>query len=148
MLILPLNIDNDKFAIKIDKIKELIPIVEFNEIPSSPDFVKGLINYRGLVCPLIDLSILIKSLASKIYLSTRIIIVELPEFDSIFGLLAEQITETVYVNPDDIKPVGQAISNASFVDSTIILNGKIVQIINPTKIFSDKQSIFKTASAI
>ncbi len=148
MLILPFKIDVDSFAIGIDKIKEVIPIVEYSEITSSPDFVKGLINYRGLVCPLIDLSMLVKSIASKIFLSTRIIMIELPQYDALFGLLAEQITETVFINQNDIRPVGAAITDAKYIDSTIILNGKIVQIINPEKIFSEKEDIFQKTGTI
>lgn len=148
MLILPFKIEEDSFAIGINKIKEVIPIVEFSEIASSPDYVKGLINYRGLVCPLIDLSMLIKSKVSKIFLSTRIIIIELTQYNALFGLLAEKITETVFINPSEIRPVGSAITDAKYIDSTIILNGKIIQIINPEIIFSEKEDIFQNTRTV
>jgi chemotaxis-related protein WspB len=148
MLILPIKIAEDTYAIGIENIKEIIPVVEFSILPSAKDYIKGLINYRGTVCPVIDISQLIKGISAKIFLSTRIIMIDSGTEYGAYGLLAERVTETVYVNPDDFNPVSGSLTSATFIDKTIILDGKIVQIINPEKIFSKKLTIFLGTNTI
>lgn len=148
MLILPIKIADDTYAIGIENIQEIIPVVEFSILPSAPDFIKGLINYRGSVCPVIDISQLIKGISAKIFLSTRIIMIDSGVENCAFGLLAEQVTETVYVNPQDFNSVSGGLTSASYIDKTIILDGKIVQIINPEKIYSEKLTIFHGTNTI
>lgn len=143
MLILPLKIQNDSYAIGIDNIKEVIPVVEFSEIPGSPDFMKGLINYRGQVCPIIDLSSLLKNVNSKNFLSTRIIIFEITDDKVLFGLLAEQVTETVFIDFNEISRVADGLTSESYIESTIIFNNKIIRILNPQQIYFDKVKIYK-----
>lgn len=131
MLILPFKIADDNFAVGIDSIKEIIPVVDFNKLPSSPDYVKGLINYRGSVCPVLDVSMLIKNKPSKIFLSTRIIMIDMKNVNCSFGLLAEQVTETTYIDENDFINISAGLTTASYIDKTIIINGKIVQFVNP-----------------
>ncbi|MFA5510934.1 MAG: chemotaxis protein CheW [Candidatus Kapaibacterium sp.] len=148
MLLLTLRAGNDLYALKIDKVREIIPVVEFSSIPDCPPYLKGLINYRGNVCPVIDLSIILKDIPSRNYLSTRIIMFDVDSPQCSFGLLAEQVTETVFIDSNELNPVMQGLSGAGYVDNTIIMDGKIVKIINPEKIISDKSTIFTGINTI
>jgi chemotaxis-related protein WspB len=138
MLILPFKIGKNTFSIGIDKIIEIIPIVEFMPVAESQDYICGLINYRGSVCPVIDISMLIGKIKSNTFLSTRIIIIEKKETNVYFGILAEQVTETVYVDNSQINNFSVSISTAKYIEGTILHNDNIIQIINTDIIYQDK----------
>ncbi|MBX3043311.1 MAG: chemotaxis protein CheW [Candidatus Kapabacteria bacterium] len=148
MLILPLEISGETYAMMIDNIKEIIPVVEFIELPSTPEYIKGMINYRGRVCPVIDLSILLKNIPSKIFLSTRIIMIDSGNENCSFGLLAQQITETVFIKSDSFEDIPTAMQMSGYIDKTMIMNGQIIPILNPKKIYLEKITIFHDDNTI
>lgn len=142
MLILPFKMNNEMYAFEIESIKEIIPVVEFQKLPASPEYIKGIINYRGSACPVIDLKYLLTGSESKLFLSTRIIIIEKNKNEQIFGFLAEQITETNYINEYDVQTLSEGLSNAAYISKILIYEGKIIQMLCPQKIFLDKLTIF------
>ena len=148
MLILPLEISGETYAMMIDNIKEIIPVVEFIELPSTPEYIKGMINYRGRVCPVIDLSMLLKNIPSKIFLSTRIIMIDSGDENCSFGILAQQITETVFIKSDSFEDIPTAMQMSGYIDKTMIMNGQIIPILNPKKIYLEKITIFHDDNTI
>ena len=98
MLLLLFKIENGRYALDIKQIVEIAPLVKLKKIPVAPDFVAGLMNYRGEGVPVIDLGKFIDDVAAENKFSTRIIIVENPfkgHQDKHIGLIASNVTETV-----------------------------------------------------
>ena len=97
MLLLLFEIGKGRYALDVNQIIEVVPLVIFKNIPATPDYVVGLMNYRGAGTPVIDLNQLIASIPSVDLLSTRIIIVRFPVKGMGYkplGLIASNITET------------------------------------------------------
>ena len=87
-------VEKNRYAIATKEVIEIVPWVTLNEIPHAPEYVAGLLNYRGIIVPVIDLTHLMTGTPSKRILSTRIILVSYPEKNDkkhILGILAEQI---------------------------------------------------------
>lgn len=61
MLLLSFYIGDEKYAILAKDIIEILPLVELKKIPKAPDFILGLIDYRGTPSPVIDLCNLLES---------------------------------------------------------------------------------------
>lgn len=135
MLILPFKIASETYCLNIENIKEIIPVVEFKPLPESKDYFKGLINYRGSVCPVIDISLLISGIESQMFLSTRIIIIEIENSNECFGIMGEKITETLYVENHELMDLPNGLTFAKYIESTIIKDSKIMKLINPKKLF-------------
>ena len=98
MLLLLFKIENGRYALDIKQIVEIAPLVKLKKIPVAPDFVAGLMNYRGEGVPVIDLGKLIDDVPAKNNFSTRVIIVENPfkgHQDKYIGLIASTVTETI-----------------------------------------------------
>ena len=98
MLLLLFKIENGRYALDIKQIVEIAPLVKLKKIPVAPDFVAGLMNYRGEGVPVIDLGKFIDDVPAENKFSTRIIIVENPfkgHQDKYIGLIASNVTETV-----------------------------------------------------
>ena len=56
MLFLLFELGQDRYALDVRQVAEVLPLVEFKRIPQAPPFVAGLLNYRGDPVPVIDLS--------------------------------------------------------------------------------------------
>ena len=98
MLLLLFEIENGRYALDINKIVEIAPLVKLKKIPVAPEFVAGLMNYRGEGVPIIDLGVMIDNVPANNKFSTRIIIVRNPfqgQQDKFIGLIASNVTETI-----------------------------------------------------
>ena len=104
MLFLHFQIGDDGFALAADRIVEILPLVELKQERHAPDEIAGSFDYRGRFIPVIDLCVLELGRPSRPRLSTRIIMVRLPEDETMIGLIAENATETLRLDPADFAP--------------------------------------------
>ena len=93
---------NEYFALKIEYVNEIIVYQEITEIPESEEFIKGLINLRGKIIPVIDVRIRFKQEPMEYTDRTCIVIVNVN--DMVVGLIVEKIAEVVEIKEEDILP--------------------------------------------
>ena len=93
---------NEYFGLKIEYVNEIIVYQEITEIPESEDYIKGLINLRGKIIPVIDVRIRFKQEVMEYTDRTCIIIVNVN--DMVVGLIVEKIAEVVEIKEEDILP--------------------------------------------
>ena len=93
---------NEYFGLKIEYVNEIIVYQEITEIPDSDDYIKGLINLRGKIIPVIDVRIRFKQEPLEYTDRTCIIIVNVN--DIVVGLIVEKIAEVVEIKEEDILP--------------------------------------------
>lgn len=101
-LMLLFYIGNKRYAIDADKIEEIIPLVKIEEITEDNEKLAGHINYRGRMIPVIDIAKHLHGKNSRKMLSTRIMIMDPGNKSEIFGIIAEKVTETQYVDDSSI----------------------------------------------
>jgi len=98
MLLLLFEIGKERYALDVNQIIEVVPLVNLKPIPATPDYVAGLMNYRGEGTPVIDLNQLVDSVPYEDAFSTRIIIVNYPVAGrdaKPLALIAANVAETV-----------------------------------------------------
>jgi chemotaxis-related protein WspB len=101
MLLLLFKIENGRYALDTNQVIEIASLVKFKKIPVAPNYVAGLMNYRGQGIPVLDLGKLIEDQPFENKFSTRIIIVKNPfkgQHNKTLGLIAGNVTETVKLN--------------------------------------------------
>lgn len=121
MLLLLFEIVDGRYALPVDQIIEIVPMVKMKKIPRAPDYVAGIINYRGTPMPVIDLCSLIEGRPCEQRFSTRIILVHYRLRDDrqcILGLLAERVTETVKTKHKVLPPSGILMDDALYIGIT------------------------------
>ena len=91
---------NEYFGLKIEYVNEIIVIQEITQIPESEDYIKGLINLRGKIIPVIDVRIRFKQ--EPIEYNDRTCIVVINVKDTVVGLIVEQIAEVVEIAESDV----------------------------------------------
>ena len=93
---------NEIFGLKIEYVKEIIVYQEITAIPESEDYIKGLINLRGKIIPVIDVRLRFKQEPLEYTDRTCIIVIHVK--DTVVGLIVERVAEVVEIKPEDILP--------------------------------------------
>lgn len=96
----------EMFAIGILNVKEIIEFGAITEIPMMPDFIRGVINLRGAVVPVIDLSARFGGERTTIQRRTCIVIIEVhnDEGRQDIGIIVDAVSEVLDILPADIEP--------------------------------------------
>lgn len=118
MLLLLFTLDNHRYGLEARQVIEVVPLAELKPLPRAPDFVAGILNYRGVPVPVLDLTQMNQSYPSRACMSTRIIVVSYgvqSEPARLLGLMAERVTETALKNTDDFLPTGIATPVAAYL---------------------------------
>ena len=120
------EIAGQEFCIDIDAVREIRGWTRETQMPQTPDYVRGVINLRGLVMPVIDL-------CNRLGLgqttpSSRHVIVVVQHGDKVAGLLVDAVDETFVVEVSSLQtpPVMDVSSGPLFVDAIIPLEGRML----------------------
>jgi purine-binding chemotaxis protein CheW len=104
---LTFSLGGEMYAVDILHIKEIIDYGNLTKIPMTPPFIRGVINLRGAVVPVIDLSARFGGARTEVGLRTCIIIVELSENDQQrdIGVVVDAVSAVIEIHANDIEPV-------------------------------------------
>jgi len=155
---LTFTLGHEIFAIGILQIKEIIEYGNLTEIPMMPSFIRGVINLRGAVVPVIDLTARFGGKASDIGRRTCIVIVEITqtiddsEVRQDIGVVVDSVNEVLEIPQSEIEPppaFGARI-RADFISGMGKVAGHFVIILNINLILSIEEmaSLAGTAEAI
>lgn len=100
--VLAFRLGQEEYAIDIGKVQELRGYDNVTRIANAPDFIKGVINLRGAIVPVVDMRIKFH-LPDPTYDATTVVIVLSIE-GSVIGLVVDSVSDVVPLNPDDMKP--------------------------------------------
>lgn len=98
-------IAGEEYAVSLLKVKEIIEYDTVTEIPKTPDWVRGVINLRGNVVPVIDLAVKFRLPASIAGKLTCIVIteVECEGEAAVMGVMADSVRQVIDLKPEDIE---------------------------------------------
>ena len=122
MLFLLFELGNDRYALDVRQIAEVLPLVAVKQIPRAPRAMTGVLTYRGAPVPVVDLSQLTLGRPSLRRLSTRIVLVHCPDETGrthLLGLIAERATETMRHEPSDFVPSGVTDAGAPYLGPVV-----------------------------
>jgi purine-binding chemotaxis protein CheW len=102
---LTFSLDQEEYGIGILKIKEIIGMMDITPVPKTPAFVKGVINLRGKVIPVIDLRVRFSMAEDEYTERTCIIVVEVEgQIGTILmGIVVDAVSEVMNIKGDDIE---------------------------------------------
>lgn len=137
---LTFSLHGEMFAVGILNVKEIIEYGNLTEIPMMPSFIRGVINLRGAVVPVIDLSARFGNTITEIGKRTCIVIVEVQEgdFRHDIGIMVDAVSEVLEIPASEIEPPPSfgAKIRADFIHGMGKIAGKFVIILNIMKVLS------------
>lgn len=95
------KLGSEQYGVEVDQVKTIERMSPMTRVPKTPDFVKGVINLRGIVVPVIDLRGRFNLEETAYQENTRIIIVHIKEME--VGLIVDSANDVVDVNSDSIQ---------------------------------------------
>jgi purine-binding chemotaxis protein CheW len=99
-------IAGEEYAISLLKVKEIIEYDTVTEVPKTPEWIRGVINLRGSVVPVIDLAVKLRQAPSIAGKLTCIVIteVECEGEATVMGIMADSVRQVIDLNPQEIEP--------------------------------------------
>ena len=103
---LTFELDGEEYGLEILKVKEIIGIMNITSVPQTPDYVKGVINLRGKVIPVIDLRLKFAMEPLEYSERTCIIIVDITGTSGkkvMVGIVVDSVSEVLNIKSDEIE---------------------------------------------
>ncbi|QPK65151.1 chemotaxis protein CheW [Methylomonas sp. LL1] len=130
------------YALGILNIKEIIDYGNLTEVPMMPAFVRGVINLRGSVVPVVDLSARFGKGSTQIAKRTGIVIVETgvqsDDNQQDIGIIVDAVNEVIDIGQQDIEPppsFGTGI-RPEFINGMAKRNGRFIILLNVNRVLS------------
>lgn len=150
---LTFNLDQETFAVNVAEVREILDLVTMTKVPQTPDFMRGVINLRGSVVPVVDMKLKFGLEKTEKTVNTCIIVLEvtIDGETTIVGALADSVKEVVELDQGQIEPaprLGLKL-NMEFINGMGKIGDEFVIILDTDRIFSFEEglAINKTASA-
>lgn len=97
---LTFSLDKESYGIEIDYVTEIIGIQEITAIPELPEYVKGIINLRGKIIPIMDIRIRFKKEPQDYNDRTCVIVVDIKNV--LIGIVVDRVSEVLKIAEEDI----------------------------------------------
>ena len=124
----------EEYGVNILNVQEIKVLTDITRVPFAPDYIKGVINLRGSVLPVIDLKRRIGLEDAPYTDATRIIIMKIGEFS--IGMIVDAVTEVLTISGRDINPAKDVSDSTSnrFVSSIGNIDARLIIMLNLDKI--------------
>ena len=132
-------VGSETFALDIRSVREILQYCPMNSVPLMPQFVRGVINLRGSVVPVIDLQARFGRPPAVVGKKTCIVIFDCQRDDerTELGLLVDAVSEVLDISPDSIEPppnFGTSVRR-DFIRGMGKIDSRFVIILDPDKVF-------------
>lgn len=97
------KLGGEEYGIEIDKVQSIEKITKITRVPKAPSFVKGVINLRGEIIPVISIRMLLKLEEVDFNDDTRIVIIK--NNDIVIGVIVDNANEVVEINDENIDSI-------------------------------------------
>lgn len=152
MLFLMFRMGHDRYVLDAEQIEQVLPLMTMKTLPGAPRGVAGVINYRGMPVPVIDLSRLALDRESAAVMSTRIVLVRYPAPDGQMhrlGLCAEHAVEALQRDAADFVATGVEAGTPAYLGPVASDADGLVQWIRAEALLTDeiRAILFRQAGA-
>jgi purine-binding chemotaxis protein CheW len=140
---LTFKLGEEMFALDIAKVREVLDFTSVTRVPRTPGFMRGVINLRGSVVPVVDLRLKFGMTRTESGVNTCIIITEvIVDGDrTVLGALADSVQEVIDLVPGDISPaprIGTRI-NTEFIQGMGKRDDRFIILLDIDRVFSTEE---------
>jgi purine-binding chemotaxis protein CheW len=127
-------LDDVEYGVDILAVHEILRLPEITRLPNTPKFIKGVINLRGNVIPVVDVRLRFGFLTAEVTDLTRIIVIETD--DKQVGLLVDNVYQVVRIPETNVDPPSELIEGVSeiFIKGIGRLKDRLIVILNMSNI--------------
>lgn len=137
---LTFSLEKEEYGIGILKVKEIIGMMPITSVPRTPGFVKGVINLRGKVIPIVDLRLKFDMGEIPYTDRTCIIVVEIDGSDAtvLIGIVVDSVSEVLNIREDEIEdtPAFGTKLDTNYILGMAKMEGRVKILLNIDKVLS------------
>ena len=131
------QLGGEQYGIDIKYISNIIRMSKITRVPKVPNYVKGVINVRGVVIPTISLRLKMGLPEDEVTKKTRIIILSLEQHESI-GVLVDEVKEVVTLDEEHIERMGyEKDDKERFLSGVGKADGKLISLLDITSVLAE-----------
>ena len=138
---LTFKLGSEEYGLEILKVQEIIKMMEVTHIPKTPEFVKGVINLRGKVIPVVDLRLKFGMEEKELTENTCIIVAQIRGSDEdtvVVGTIVDEVSEVMDIKSEEIESApefGSSIETA-FILGMAKAKGRVKILLDIDKVLS------------
>jgi purine-binding chemotaxis protein CheW len=140
---LTFGLGREEFAIQVMRVREIMGVQEITAVPQMPQYVKGVINLRGKVIPVVDLRLKFGMSAQEYTQRTCIIVVQIDHEDTklLTGVVVDEVSEVLTLQSADIEDTpdfGRGVATPYLLGMAKV-KGKVKILLDINKVMSDQE---------
>lgn len=130
------SLDEETYAVEITKVREIILMGEITRVPQTPPYIKGLINLRSTVIPVVDLRVRFGLAEQQSTDESRIMVVNVGA--KTVGIVVDGVDEVLRVSKDQMAPAPTTVASSGneYLTGLVKLEGRLIQFLELDKIFA------------
>jgi len=134
-------IDDECYGLNISNVKEIIASMNITNVPKTPNYIKGVINLRGTVIPIVDVRLKFGMPEREYDINTAIVINEIDNVS--IGFVVDRVEDVLPIKHSLLTeaPKFGASVDTSFIENVAQINEDVVMILNLKKIFEHDELV-------
>lgn len=124
------KLDNEEYGVSILQVQEIKRMTDITRVPHTPDYIKGVINLRGSVLPVIDLKKRLNLNPGDYDDNTRIITVKVDDLS--IGIIVDAVSEVLSIDRQSIEPAQSVVGGVStaYLSGVGKLDNRLIILLN------------------
>lgn len=133
------QLKDEEYGIPVQQVRSIEKVQHITRVPRSAPFVKGVINLRGVVTPIIDLRVRFEIEQSEFQDSTRVIIVSANDME--VGLIVDAANDVIDISVDAIEPPPEVVGvvQSEYISGVAKLDKRLLILLNLDKVLNPEQ---------
>lgn len=140
MQLVSFRLGDEEYGVGITKVREIILMGEITRIPQTPHYVKGLINLRSTVIPVIDLRIRFGLTEAELTDESRIMVLNVA--DKTIGIIVDAVSEVLRISNEHIAPPPPTVAGLGreYLTGLVKLDDRLLILLDIDKIFGREET--------
>jgi purine-binding chemotaxis protein CheW len=138
MQLVSFKLSDETYGIEITKIREIILVGEITRVPETPHYIKGLINLRSSVIPVIDLRARFALAESDLTQDSRIMVLNVGR--RTIGIVVDSVNEVLRVSEDQISPAPPTVASLGnqYMTGLVRLDEQLLILLDVDRLFGEE----------
>ncbi len=135
------RLGQETYGIEITKVREIILVGDITRVPETPHYIKGLINLRSSVIPVIDLRARFALPDSSLTEESRIMVLHVGR--RTIGIVVDSVSEVLRVSPEQISPAPPTVTSLGneYMTGLVRLDDELLILLDVDRLFGQEESV-------
>ena len=140
MQLVSFRLGNETYGIEITKIREIILVGEITQIPETPHYIKGLINLRSSVIPVIDLRARFSLPEGELGEESRIMVLNVA--GRTIGIVVDSVNEVLRVSQSQVSPAPPTVASLGnhYMTGLVRLDEQLLILLDVDRLFGEEET--------